>query len=96
MDDTSQVLIFGDQAVDVFPSFSKLCSLSKQYRLLEDYLTLASDNIKSTAKQYALGNECVIFEQPLLELYESYYQRKFHNVAIDTVLSCVNQLGWLI
>ena len=94
MDPPNQVLVFGDQSVDVSLSFSKLYALSKHSCLLDRFLRLASESIRTTAKQTIFPNESFLFKPSLLELCEGHAESP--NVAISTVLSCTNQLGWLI
>ena len=96
MDTTTQVLVFGDQALDVRSSFNRLHALSKKCSLLGRFLQLASENVCATAEQYALASESSLFKPSLLELCESQGQGESPNVAISTVLSCTNQLGWLM
>lgn len=96
MDPTNQVLVFGDQAVAVSVSFSKLYALSKRSFLLARFLQLASETVKAAAEQYVLASESFLFKPSLLELCELQGQGESRNIAISTVLSCINQLGWLM
>ena len=96
MDEISQVLVFGDQNVDVVPSLKKLYSLSRQSSLLEEYLTIASESVKAAREQCSLSSECMDFKESLLELCDFDGQGNTANIAIDVVLSTVNQLGLLI
>ena len=96
MDPTNQILVFGDQAVDVSLSFSKLHALSKHSCLLDRFLQLAAESVRTTAEQNVLPSESLLFKPSLLELCELEGQAESQNVAIRTTLSCTNQLGWLI
>lgn len=96
MDSTSQVLVFGDQALDVSTSFSKLYALSKDCCLLGHFLQLASESVRAATEQYVLAKESSLFEPSLLQLCELQGQGESRNVAVSTVLSCTNQLGWLM
>ena len=96
MDTTNHVLVFGDQALDVPTSFSKLYALSKDSCLLGRFLQLASESVRAAADKYGLAGESSLFEPSLLQLCELQGQGESRNVAVSTVLSCTNQLGWLM
>ena len=95
MNPTRQVLVFGDQAVDVSLSFSKLYALSKRSFILGRFLQLASESVHAAAEHYVLPSESSLFKPSLLELCELHGLGESRNIATSTVLSCVNQLGWL-
>ena len=77
-------------------SFSKLYALSKRSFLLGRFLQLASESVQAAAEQYVLVSESSLFKPSLLELCELQGQGESRNIAISTVLSCINQLGWLM
>lgn len=92
----NQILVFADHAVDLSFSFSKLYALSKNSCILGHFLQLASQSVQAAAEQYVLASESFLFKPSLLELCELQGQEESRNVAINSVLSCTNQLGWLI
>ena len=90
-----QILVFGDQAVDLSSSFQKLNTLSKDCFPLSQLLQQASEALQKTFSQCSRPSEQVLFKSSLLDLCLNEKLEETRNVAVSTVLSCINQLGWL-
>lgn len=96
MDLASQVLTFGDQATNYASSFKRLHELSRHSAVLDQFLRVAAETLQTAAEQDASPSKRGLFQASLLELCEPQWQEESQNVAVSTVMACINQLGWLL
>lgn len=90
------VLLFGDQAADIYPSLLKLFHLSKRSTFLSIFLQSSTDVLQSAVASLAPSERLYFQFQTLLDLSESHLPSPYRHSAVSTVLLSVTQLGWLL
>lgn len=94
---TQQLLLFGDQTVELYPPIQRLFLEARKSKILDGFLQNATDVLKTEVTKFEPKDQIAFRSfSSLLGLAEEYSENEDIVGIVHTVLICIVRLGELI
>lgn len=92
-----QILLFGDQTIELYPPIKRLFREAKKSKLLQIFLRNAADTLQAEVAKFEPTQQAAFKSfSSLIELAEEYSEKEDTVGVVHTSLICIVRVGELI